>query len=281
MLFRTSAGRLGCLLQLCFLVIEAVVDIGPCTNNAPVPASINESLPIVDRLRGVTLRVVFKPASSGKKTAYFNAATNTWTGSTAETFNRMALESGMSYVVVNQTAESRARYTSSFTACAEDVARGCVDVCVGEFIMTPNRLALAPFVTTMHDTFTYFYARESVADFAAELGRVFTPFTAELWGTIIVAIVAASSILLMVERLYSSGSSDFPPDMSMTHACLVSNHLGILGFFSAGPIHSPESFAGRLIVLSMGFLILVSSAACAANRLMLTPTDTPQILPRF
>ena len=52
-------------------------------------------------------------------------------------------------VVVSDT--SRALFKSNFTACANDVGLGHVDICVSSFWLTPSRLAISSF-TTPHFT---------------------------------------------------------------------------------------------------------------------------------
>lgn len=56
-----------------------------------------------------------------------------------------------------------------FTACVHDVQNGLLDLCVGDFWLTPERLELAPFTTPV--------TLEHLHLFAVSTSRCDTPFS--------------------------------------------------------------------------------------------------------
>ena len=161
------------------------------------------------------------------------------------------------------SAQSRAQYPgSSFTACVLDVRAGKVDLCVGNFWVTAERLALVHFVQPFSEDRLYLVAS---SDFVAEgfwdyVYRPFKPFENFLWLCIWAYMCFATVIGMAVDWQ----SEDYE------NACLVprfckSTYLTWHGLFSGGPQNSATSFSARLSQLGVGFFIMVLIASYTAN----------------
>ena len=78
---------------------------------------------------------------------------------------------------------SRGKYSSAWTACTRDVQRGLIDVCVGNFWTTPERLQMTNFLTASAIENFYMMTKRPVVDvsFGVRASIAYKPFTLELW----------------------------------------------------------------------------------------------------
>jgi len=94
---------------------------------------------------------------------------------------------GFNLVFVPVSNASLVDHSSAWTACVQDVSNGIVDLCVGNFWVTPERLGLgANFITpATTDTFKLLVkSRNSMPSLAERLWTPFAPFSGSLWCSI-------------------------------------------------------------------------------------------------
>lgn len=108
---------------------------------------------------------------------------------------------------------SKGAHSSSFTACAQDVADGIVDLCVGDYWTTEERLSMTTFTTgTLTDTFSVLHRKQvnDPATFSSKLAMAGAPFSFELWMTCL-AVVVATGICYNTLRV---GYKEYLPKIS-------------------------------------------------------------------
>ena len=89
---------------------------------------------------------------------------------------------------------TRGVHKSMFTACVHDVQNGLLDLCVGDFWLTPERLELAPFTTPVTLEHLHLFAVSKSRKQEKTLKRaakVYEVFSESLWVTILVGAVSA------------------------------------------------------------------------------------------
>lgn len=82
----------------------------------------------------------------------------------------------------------------SFTAAVRDIQNGLVDMSIGPFWITDERLEMSAFTLPLVYDKTYLVVPKpgSSNSLAAQTQKVLQPFTPGLWGFVLVVIVVAS-----------------------------------------------------------------------------------------
>ena len=114
---------------------------------------------------------------------------------------------------------SKGAHSSSFTACAQDVADGIVDLCVGDYWTTEERLSMTTFTTgTLTDSFSVL-SRKQLVDpntISHKLAMAGSPFSIELWMTCL-AVCVATGFFYNVLRV---GYKEYLPAISRSQMSL-------------------------------------------------------------
>jgi len=100
---------------------------------------------------------------------------------------------------VNNTHVSKSSYlmhpTSSFTAAVQDISDGLVDLSVGPFWVTPQRLKMSAFTIPIVNDKTYLVIPKPKRDnLMFQVQKVWKPFQYELWG-IIFGVIFVTALL--------------------------------------------------------------------------------------
>jgi len=86
---------------------------------------------------------------------------------------------------------SRSRFSSSYTACVNDVAVGLYDICIGDFWVTTERMLMTLFLPSIRSDQFYLvvFAENTQINLQTLLQNPFLPFSGEAWGIIFGIIV--------------------------------------------------------------------------------------------
>ena len=98
---------------------------------------------------------------------------------------------------------SKAAHSSSFTACAQDVADGIVDLCIGDYWTTEERLGMTTFTTgVLTDTFSVIHPKPvpEPTTLAHRLKMAGAPFSLELWMTCL-AVCVGTGVMYNILRV--------------------------------------------------------------------------------
>lgn len=111
---------------------------------------------------------------------------NGWTGVLPAFVETLALDFELNLTLRDHfaSAQSKEKFPgSSFTSCVMDVRVGSVDICVGNFWVTAERLSLTQFVQPFGADNLYLVASNTVEEpgFWDYMVRPFKPFFPELW----------------------------------------------------------------------------------------------------
>mmetsp|Transcript_114680 Transcript_114680/g.370567 ORF Transcript_114680/g.370567 Transcript_114680/m.370567 type:complete len:625 (-) Transcript_114680:272-2146(-) len=101
------------------------------------------------------------------------------------------------------TPESRAKFSSSYTACVHDVAVGNFDICIADLWLTPERAQLAQFTPSLRSDLFYLLVPKLIQEdtLATRMRKPFAPFSVGAWGMIIGFMVGMSLLLGLMELL--------------------------------------------------------------------------------
>jgi hypothetical protein len=167
---------------------------------------------------------------------------------------------------------------SSFTACVMDVAVGNIDLCIGNFWMTVERLAMGvDFVQPFgHDDFYVFapiVEDSNVVDsFGEMLQRPWMPFSSSLWCCFFAFIVFASFVTFLTDTVFDVGDIFEPgrEDGDFQNPTKIGRYfralqLNVLGYVTCGPQNNPSSVPGRLAAIGFGWFLLILMSSYTAN----------------
>ena len=167
----------------------------------------------------------------------------------------------------------RANPGSSFTACAYDVKVGNVDVCIGNFWVTSERLALSNFIQPFAEDKLYLVVPDEYLEesFAQHFVRPFMPFAPELWLMVGLFTIFTSIVTLLVD-----GRSLVVEHYDIVSRYCMSVYLTWHGLFSGGPQNSPGTFPARLSQLGFGVFIMITVATYTANLATILVSNTKE-----
>jgi len=160
---------------------------------------------------------------------------------------------------------------SSYTACVADVGSNLLDLCLGAFWPTAERIAMPgvafgiPFTTsTLVSVVRIGENVGSDIGWVATFVKPFSPFSADLWILIIALIIALAAVYYAVENPFDRMGFDeeAPWRVRMAESVFHGFSGAIGGEFNFSRARSP---AGRLVLLSSGFFVVVITSSYTAN----------------
>ncbi|KAK1739248.1 ionotropic glutamate receptor family protein [Skeletonema marinoi] len=176
---------------------------------------------------------------------------------------------------VTFTHTSRAslkQYPSSrFTAAVQDVENGLVDMAVGPFWITGQRLKMTTFtVPLLYDKTVLVIPKPGQkSNLAYETKKVLEPFTYGLWGVVIAVTVAAALLSVWFsDREMVAKSKRAWKKRRAAYFRLILDAILEKGmfFFSAGiEQDTGASLPHKVLMFGFGFFILISVSAYVAN----------------
>ena len=176
------------------------------------------------------------------------------------------------HAVLNLSTEfgsetSRAKYPgSTYTACAYDVVLGKRDICIADFWMTSERIALGiqflrpPFGSD--DMYLIALRQEAAEGFATLLAKPFSPFAPALWAFIILYIFLSALVTAITDM---ANEEDFENQSSYVARYLKSLYLNFLGYLTGGPANTPQSVPARIGTMGFGFFTMIVLTSYTAN----------------
>jgi hypothetical protein len=131
--------------------------------------------------------------------------TGPYLGIYPEFFHSISLAGNFTLQYSTVSGGSREKTTSAWTACVIDVQMDLLDLCVGLFWITAERLDMTAFSVPMGTDKFYLMVKMPKLDhsIATNARRVFMPFSSELWLVLGAGIVLVS-ITRIVQRLISA-----------------------------------------------------------------------------
>ena len=154
---------------------------------------------------------------------------------------------------------SRAQHPLSiYTACCLDVMVGNVDICIGDFWVTAERLAMGVEFLYSYATDKMFLVAthsEDPPDLVDILKTPWLPFTADLWVVIVCYILFISAAVTLTTD--SDNEGDFDNNRLLSRwikACWLSG----MGFVSRSIKNNPKSTPARVAAFGYGFFLLVT-----------------------
>lgn len=252
------------------------------------------------RLRGRDIRVAF-PGDSRFSYALKTLDDGSKDGSYVQFMQNIAEEVGFTLTVQDITEMSVHRFPSSFTACTHDVALNEVDLCIGNFIVSAERLSLAPFSPTIYTDevrLVVLPADDTGLDYWAMLATPFAPFTSTAWWIIAALALFSSAALLVIEvedidpdddRFLNLVTNKFgirndshpflwALDRTFSSVAKCCYH-GVLSFTSGSLVQKSDSLPGRIVYAgfaAFGLIILTAYTASSAATLVANNKPTIQ-----
>eukprot|EP00929_Paragymnodinium_shiwhaense_P112075 TRINITY_DN80337_c0_g1_i1.p1 TRINITY_DN80337_c0_g1~~TRINITY_DN80337_c0_g1_i1.p1 ORF type:complete len:729 (+),score=77.72 TRINITY_DN80337_c0_g1_i1:65-2251(+) len=169
------------------------------------------------------------------------------------------------------TPESRALFSSSYTACAYDVAIGNFDICIADMWRTPERSLYTEFTPDVRDDHFYLIVPRAVKDdtMLTKLKQPFAPFTVEAWVAIAGIMCFMTCILWIMdlrpednEGIYHWRTTNpriFVNDFWDRFLLLVTHFFG-----GDGPPHS-DLLQYQFFRLGLAFFVLVIITSYTAS----------------
>jgi hypothetical protein len=240
-------------------------------------------------LQNKTFRVAF-PGDDDSGYTLTTSEEGAKVGSYVSFVSRLADHYGFKMTVVPITRTSRELYPkSSFTACVHDVAVNQSDFCIGNFWITPERQLLSSMSNVISSDMFYLVAYKAqlaetgLSFYVTEAGKIFLPFSGDLWFAIMLASVYAALCQFFVDDFGASVSVEAEDDDAPNGrekpsgrkklwykkrlrsksfrrgvAALMSEMYGqLISIVSAAPINHPTTLQGRIINVGFGTFILL------------------------
>ena len=164
-----------------------------------------------------------------------------WGGVVYKLFQGVQLHTGFTYEEVLVSDASKQKYSSTHTACANDVGLGLVDLCVSSFWETTERLELTTFTTSFYNDLIQLFVREQSArdswdwDVLLFFAR---PFEGTVWVCVLALSFSSACAFLVAEH----GNERWTVPEENEAKPEISKLQGILGV-----IASPPSNAGLML----------------------------------
>mmetsp|Transcript_36129 Transcript_36129/g.67048 ORF Transcript_36129/g.67048 Transcript_36129/m.67048 type:complete len:698 (-) Transcript_36129:205-2298(-) len=167
--------------------------------------------------------------------------------------------------------------TSSFTAAVQDIQDGLVDMSVGPFWITGERLLMSAFTVPIVYDKVFLVIPKPGADegFMKQVSKVLQPFTYKLWG-LVISIIAVSGLLSVWFADRPKARADHWPRLrrkkmrrkKRAYMRLAVDSILEMGTFfcSAGVGLDPGSnLSNKLLMFGFGFFILITVSSYVAN----------------
>jgi hypothetical protein len=175
------------------------------------------------------------------------------------------------------SAQSREKWpASSYTACAMDVVVGKLDLCVGRFWVTAERLGIGvKFMIPLYNDNFYLIAPrvQENTTFWALLQKPWLPFSFDLWLAIVGFICFTSVVTLLTDSILDIGdelenrqpSADDFENKTLPGQFFKCVYMNSMAQVSGGVQNAPSSVPARLAALGFGWFILIVIASYTAN----------------
>ena len=172
---------------------------------------------------------------------------------------------------------------SSFTAAVQDIKDGLVDMGIGPFWITSDRLKMTSFTMPLVYDKTYLVIpKPSIEDvpLGRQIGKVLDPFESNLWGLIILVIIICALLSVwfsdrsqLASQVYKKNVNLRQSKQPMRRRKAVYARLALDSilekftyFFSAGIEQDQgSSLPNKLLHFGFGFFILIAVSAYVAN----------------
>jgi len=154
------------------------------------------------------------------------------------------------------------RIGSVFDKCVNATGMGFLDICIGAFAMTPDRIKLSKFVEIEAEP-VYLVTRveKRSEDAWNRVWTSFSPFELSTWIAIFLTVVFVSTVLVFVERGHG-GEFD---GLTRSECLGIGAYLAFCSMIGGFSIFHPETRSGRIVSLALGGLAMLTIAAYTAN----------------
>mmetsp|Transcript_23990 Transcript_23990/g.43164 ORF Transcript_23990/g.43164 Transcript_23990/m.43164 type:complete len:337 (+) Transcript_23990:534-1544(+) len=171
---------------------------------------------------------------------------------------------------------------SSFTAAIQDIQDGLVDMSVGPFWITSERLLMAAFTVPVINDKIYLVVPTpgSTETITQQISKVFDPFTPNLWCLVAVVIIVSSLL-----SVWFSDPTEFPSDSDEVSRPLRRSKRAYLRlavdsilekgiFFCSAGVEQDTgaTLSNKLLMFGFGFFILIVVRLCPSYFLILVTT---------
>jgi len=160
---------------------------------------------------------------------------------------------------------------STYSACTHDVGSGALDLCLGPFWPTAERIAMPGVAFTIPFDGDIMVSVVRVpedagrdAGWLATFTKPFDVFSVDLWVLIVGSIIALAVVYYAIENPYDRMeiSENAPWRVRMGESVFLGFSGAIGGEFNFA---RARSLAGRFILLSSGFFVLIITSSYTAN----------------
>lgn len=233
-----------------------------------------ESLLIANRLQGKTLRVGvpsilypdhYKLDANGTPIDFdadINAGVGDFKGMYIDLLNDIATQANFTVVFDSVSAGSRKKHEDEpWTSCTQDVGRGLLDMCIGNFWETVPRRQMSQFSTHIISEVFYMIVPlpKEVDGIGAQMGKLFQPFTPTLWFTILLATIGVGFSYTLLGVTRKSSMKDVPAKtINLIYRATMELMSGA-SFDQDCPIYY------KSVTLTWAFFVLIIVAAYTAN----------------
>ncbi len=200
-----------------------------------------------------------------------------WDGTLIALYDELVTRAGFTMTETAISSTAKAQSSSRWSQCVHDVQNDNIDLCVGDFYLTPERWTQANFVTPYSSVLIGMWVPPGAVDnsFSAKISKTFAPFEASLWLIIILGGALASLLYVIFEADHNL--LEFPKGATLHENVKKSLYMAILSTFVRGKaVQSPRTDEGRFLILGFGFFVLMTvSSYTAMMAATLTAVNTP------
>eukprot|EP01013_Petalomonas_cantuscygni_P023323 TRINITY_DN44749_c0_g1_i1.p1 TRINITY_DN44749_c0_g1~~TRINITY_DN44749_c0_g1_i1.p1 ORF type:complete len:768 (-),score=102.43 TRINITY_DN44749_c0_g1_i1:2694-4997(-) len=173
------------------------------------------------------------------------------------------------------SASSEARFPGdSFTACVYDVAIGDVDICVGPFWVTEERIGISRFSApvAMDTIYLIVDTNQQAPSLWTKALLPFAPFSGPLWAMIVGVVLLVAMAMDLFERVSPAVRHAVAIDRTATlrlqfpgHGLIRSFLFSAHSFLGTGAGLMPMSVPGLVILTAFGVFVVLTMASFTAN----------------
>mmetsp|Transcript_48166 Transcript_48166/g.109632 ORF Transcript_48166/g.109632 Transcript_48166/m.109632 type:complete len:809 (+) Transcript_48166:56-2482(+) len=159
---------------------------------------------------------------------------------------------------------------SKWNGCIHDVAIGRLDMCIGSFWITEERQQMVTFLPPLFQAHWYLVTPKVEAEGFWKLWKweilkkPFKPFSARLWISIATFLAIGGLVFALVEAPGYALDRGRPGEHRFYQA-LYGLYLSFTWCCAGGSISRPKTFAGRLVTLGLGCMLLFVVACYTAS----------------
>lgn len=150
----------------------------------------------------------------------------------------------------------------SWSGCINDLSRGLLDICIGNFWETAARRSVATFTTPILDDEFYLLVPKLTVDSSFfsqdQLGKVFGPFENNLW-------YALTLITFGMGFFHATMGREGVSNVKSARNTCLSVEDSILEILSGSVEKESNNLAQRVLAITWAFLIMVALASYTAN----------------